>query len=186
MNLYLNVFISLFQLRTRSSLLQSLVDELQDKSQSFVGGTSATASSAPDTPKSEGSGGAGSRFIDTVRKALSTKGRSQSMEQNLNNNNNNNNNPANQNGMRKSSAAQIAQSSHGNISEGTTPAVSITCHSVVNSIQEIFWLANKYLSFFQCGRSQPKSLQSNKKSSPSSPVSSPDMYAHRSQRYASY
>lgn len=141
------------ELRTRTSLLQSLVDELQDKSQSFVGGTS-TSASTPDTPKSEGGGGAGSRFIDTVRKALSTKGRSQSMEQNLNNNNNN---PAHQNGMRKSSAAQIAQSSHVNISEGTTPA---------------------------CVRSQSKSVSSNKKSSPSSPVSSPDMYAHRSQRVA--
>lgn len=138
------------ELRTRSSLLQSLVDELQDKSQSFVGGTTPSTSTAPDTPKSEGSGGAGSRFIDTVRKALSTKGRSQSMEQNLNNNNNNN--PAHQNGMRKSSAAQISQ---GNYSEGITPS---------------------------CGRSQPKSVISNKKSSPSSPVSSPDMYAHRSQR----
>ncbi|XP_034257132.1 rap1 GTPase-activating protein 1 isoform X3 [Thrips palmi] len=142
------------ELRTRSSLLQSLVDELQDKSQSFVGGTSGSTSSTPDTPKSEGSGGAGSRFIDTVRKALSTKGRSQSIEQNLNNNNNNNN-PTHQNGMRKSSAAQIAQSSLGNSSEGTTPA---------------------------CVRSQSKSVSSNKKSSPSSPVSSPDMYAHRSQR----
>lgn len=101
------------------------MDELQDKSQSFVGGTSGTTSSTPDTPKSEGSGGAGSRFIDTVRKALSTKGRSQSIEQNLNNNNNNNNNPTHQNGMRKSSAAQIAQSSLGNSSEGTTPSVRI-------------------------------------------------------------
>ncbi|XP_066994645.2 rap1 GTPase-activating protein 1 isoform X2 [Anabrus simplex] len=60
------------ELRTRTSLLQSLTDELREKSREFLG-SGDSPNSAPDTPKSDGgsgTGGAGSRFIDTVRKAL--------------------------------------------------------------------------------------------------------------------
>nr|CAD7605793.1 unnamed protein product [Timema genevievae] len=71
---------SKLELRTRTSLLQSLVDELRDKSREFLGGSDSP--SAPDTPKSDG-GGAGSRFIDTVRKALTARVRSQSVDNNL-------------------------------------------------------------------------------------------------------
>ncbi|KAK7793015.1 hypothetical protein R5R35_003563 [Gryllus longicercus] len=61
------------ELRTRASLLQSLTDELREKSREFLG-SGDSPPSAPDTPKSSdggaATGGAGSRFIDTVRKAL--------------------------------------------------------------------------------------------------------------------
>lgn len=68
------------ELRTRSSLLQSLTDELKDKTKEFLGCD--PTPSAPDTPKSD-SGGPGSRFIDTVKKALIARVRSQSVDNNL-------------------------------------------------------------------------------------------------------
>ena len=58
------------QKRTRASLLASLVEETQRKSQEFLG--------LPQTASSENAtsgvsiGGPGSRFIETVRKALSS------------------------------------------------------------------------------------------------------------------
>ncbi|XP_050298130.1 rap1 GTPase-activating protein 1 isoform X2 [Anthonomus grandis grandis] len=55
------------ELRTRTSLLQSLTDELKEKTAEFLGGTS--PSTAPGTPK--GDSGPGARFIDTVKKAWS-------------------------------------------------------------------------------------------------------------------
>ncbi|KAL1498001.1 hypothetical protein ABEB36_008867 [Hypothenemus hampei] len=54
------------ELRTRTSLLQSLTDELKEKTADFLGGGQATA---PGTPK--GDSGPGARFIDTVKKAWS-------------------------------------------------------------------------------------------------------------------
>lgn len=92
------------ELRTRSSLLQTLTDELKDKTKEFLGNE---ILSAPDTPKSETSG-AGSRFIDTVRKALISRVKSQSDNVNLN-----------QNGSlgKKNSSATITES--------TTPSVSL-------------------------------------------------------------
>ncbi|KAJ9597843.1 hypothetical protein L9F63_011338, partial [Diploptera punctata] len=70
------------ELRTRSSLLQSLTDELREKSREFLGGGD-SSQSTPDTPKSDSSSGAGSRFIDTVRKALIARVRSTSVDNNL-------------------------------------------------------------------------------------------------------
>ncbi|XP_049857059.1 rap1 GTPase-activating protein 1 [Schistocerca gregaria] len=69
------------ELRTRSSLLQALTDKLREKTREFLGAEE-SPTSAPDTPKSDG-GGAGSRFIDTVRKALIARVRSQSVDNNL-------------------------------------------------------------------------------------------------------
>ncbi|XP_063244415.1 rap1 GTPase-activating protein 1 isoform X9 [Bacillus rossius redtenbacheri] len=68
---------SKLELRTRTSLLQSLVDELREKSSEFLSG--GDLPSAPDTPKSDGGagGGPGSRFIETVRKALKIAGSQQ-------------------------------------------------------------------------------------------------------------
>ncbi|CAG9824723.1 unnamed protein product [Phaedon cochleariae] len=67
------------ELRTRTSLLQSLADELRLKTAEFLGGA---AQPAPGTPK--GDAGAGSRFIDTVRKAWSARVRtSQSADNGL-------------------------------------------------------------------------------------------------------
>ncbi|XP_041450763.1 rap1 GTPase-activating protein 1 isoform X2 [Drosophila obscura] len=76
------------ELRTRTSLLQNLVEELREKTRDFLGADlsqAATASSpTPETPKAEsgsgGGGNAGSRFIDTVKKALIMRVRSQSVD----------------------------------------------------------------------------------------------------------
>lgn len=59
------------ELRTRASLLQNLVEELREKTQDYLGVSlsNGPASPAPETPKADTSN-AGSRFIDTVRKAL--------------------------------------------------------------------------------------------------------------------
>ncbi|XP_030745428.1 rap1 GTPase-activating protein 1 isoform X2 [Sitophilus oryzae] len=54
------------ELRTRTSLLQSLTDELKEKTAEFLGGSQLAA---PGTPKGES--GPGARFIDTVKKAWS-------------------------------------------------------------------------------------------------------------------
>uniref|UniRef100_A0A182NEC5 Rap-GAP domain-containing protein n=1 Tax=Anopheles dirus TaxID=7168 RepID=A0A182NEC5_9DIPT len=73
------------ELRTRSSLLQNLVDELKEKTRDFlgadvVGGAGGVPTSpTPETPKSEG-GFTGSRFIDTVKKALNARLRSQNSD----------------------------------------------------------------------------------------------------------
>lgn len=69
------------ELRTRTSLLQNLVEELKEKTRDFLGSDmlAGTSSPTPDTPKSEG-GNAGSRFIDTVKKALISRVRSQSVD----------------------------------------------------------------------------------------------------------
>ncbi|KAJ8912502.1 hypothetical protein NQ315_000678, partial [Exocentrus adspersus] len=67
------------ELRTRTSLLQSLTDELKQKTSEFLGGS---ASLIPGTPKSDS--GPGSRFIDTVKKAWSARVKtSQSVDNNL-------------------------------------------------------------------------------------------------------
>ncbi|XP_049533654.1 rap1 GTPase-activating protein 1 isoform X3 [Anopheles darlingi] len=75
------------ELRTRASLLQNLVDELKEKTRDFLGAdvlsgngtTAAPTSPTPETPKSEG-GFTGSRFIDTVKKALNARLRSQNSD----------------------------------------------------------------------------------------------------------
>jgi RAP1 GTPase activating protein 1 len=69
--------------RTRSSLLQNLVEELKEKTRDFLGAdvTGVPTSPVPDSQKAEG-GNAGSRFIDTVRKALISRVRSQSVDTN--------------------------------------------------------------------------------------------------------
>ncbi|CAH1136003.1 unnamed protein product [Ceutorhynchus assimilis] len=53
------------ELRTRTSLLQSLTDDLKEKTAEFLGGPSTPQ--VPGTPK--GDSGPGARFIDTVKKA---------------------------------------------------------------------------------------------------------------------
>lgn len=73
------------ELRTRTSLLQNLVEELKEKTRDFLGAdvsSGGATSPAPDTPKSDSSN-AGSRFIDTVKKALISRVRSQSVDANV-------------------------------------------------------------------------------------------------------
>lgn len=65
-------------MRTRSSLLQSLAEELRDKSKDYLG-TDVNTGVGVTKPEN---GHAGTRFIDTVRKALTARVRSQS-ENNL-------------------------------------------------------------------------------------------------------
>ncbi|XP_073821127.1 rap GTPase activating protein 1 isoform X3 [Musca autumnalis] len=70
------------ELRTRTSLLQNLVDELKEKTREFLGADlsgTATASPTPETPKSDNTT-AGSRLFDTVKKALISRVRSQSVD----------------------------------------------------------------------------------------------------------
>lgn len=79
------------EMRTRASLLANLVIELKDKTRDFLGATGAASpfngNMSPSPEVSNGS--AGSRFIDTVRKALNTRLRSVSSEANAYPNNNN-------------------------------------------------------------------------------------------------
>lgn len=63
--------------RTRASLLQSLAEELKEKTKEFLGAgmvtgitTEGAASPGPEGVKTEG---AGARFIDTVKKAIISK-----------------------------------------------------------------------------------------------------------------
>ncbi|KAF0767708.1 rap1 GTPase-activating protein 1 isoform X3 [Aphis craccivora] len=154
------------ELRTRTSLLHSLCEELKDKTKDFLGhneggsgGTSAgtggasgglgselTKSSAASSSSSSECGngtisGAGSRFIDTVRKALIARVKTQTLS-NVEANN--------------------------NISGGLSKKTS-SC-SADGSIPSF-------------GRSLSKN---SKKSSPSSPISSPDIHpVHRTSSGAS-
>ncbi|XP_065086864.1 rap1 GTPase-activating protein 1-like isoform X4 [Ochlerotatus camptorhynchus] len=88
------------ELRTRTSLLQNLVDELKEKTREFLGADllGAPSSPTPETPKSEG-GFTGSRFIDTVKKALNARLRSQNSDPT---NGSVESNPKHQNSIKKS------------------------------------------------------------------------------------
>ena len=71
------------ELRTRTSLLSNLVEELKEKSRDFLGVDLGGATSpAPDTPKSDSSN-AGTSFIDKVRKTLIARVRPQSHDQSI-------------------------------------------------------------------------------------------------------
>ncbi|XP_012221416.1 rap1 GTPase-activating protein 1-like isoform X3 [Linepithema humile] len=80
---------SKLELRTRSALLESLTEELQSKTAEFLGGQIGLGNSGlnvcPVSPttndvSTSGSSGSGSRFIDTVRKALISRVRNASTE----------------------------------------------------------------------------------------------------------
>lgn len=80
------------ELRTRSSLLLNLVNDLKSKTNDFLGAgvriEPGAVSPQPDgTPKQEGPG---SRFIDTVKKAIINKVRSPSVDTNLSGDSNKN------------------------------------------------------------------------------------------------
>ncbi|XP_014472718.1 PREDICTED: rap1 GTPase-activating protein 1-like isoform X2 [Dinoponera quadriceps] len=78
---------SKLELRTRSALLESLTEELQSKTADFLGGPVGLSTSglnvcpvSPSDVSASGSSGSGSRFIDTVRKALISRVRNASTE----------------------------------------------------------------------------------------------------------
>uniref|UniRef100_A0A1B6LDX8 Rap-GAP domain-containing protein n=1 Tax=Graphocephala atropunctata TaxID=36148 RepID=A0A1B6LDX8_9HEMI len=120
------------ELRTRSSLLTTLCEALRDKTRDFLG--SEGSDGAPDTPKSES--GPGTRFIDTVRKALIARVRNPATTETNNNN-------------------TAKKTPVGSVPDTPTPV---------------------------SGRSLSKGSSGGKKSSPSSPVSSPDIHSHRTLR----
>lgn len=73
---------SKLEARTRSSLLQNLVDDLKDKTNDFIGCENtalAPNSPAPERTIKVESGTGASRFIDTVKKALISRVRSQTI-----------------------------------------------------------------------------------------------------------
>lgn len=74
-------------MRTRSALLESLAEELQTKTSEFLGGSIGLGNSglgicpvSPTTSDVSASGSSGSRFIDTVRKALISRVKNASTE----------------------------------------------------------------------------------------------------------
>ncbi|XP_014222810.1 rap1 GTPase-activating protein 1 isoform X2 [Trichogramma pretiosum] len=77
---------SKLELRTRSALLESLSEELQQKTNEFLGVNSIQQTNnvavpvSPTTSDVSASGSSGSRFIDTVRKALISRVRNASTE----------------------------------------------------------------------------------------------------------
>lgn len=87
------------QLRTRTSLLHSLCEDLKDKTKDFLGlngdgvtcadisKTTATSSSSSSEYGNGTISGAGSRFIDTVRKALIARVKTQTLSNAEANNN---------------------------------------------------------------------------------------------------
>ncbi|XP_072944960.1 rap1 GTPase-activating protein 1 isoform X3 [Epargyreus clarus] len=80
------------KLRTRSSLLQNLAEELKNKTIEFLG-TGARIEPGAVSPQPEGTpkqDGPGARFIDTVKKALISKVRSPSVDTNLSGDSNKN------------------------------------------------------------------------------------------------
>ncbi|CRK87723.1 CLUMA_CG001513, isoform A [Clunio marinus] len=70
------------EFRTRSLLLQNLVDDLQDKTKNFLGFDPLNV--APDSPVKDNSkaesAGSASRFIDSVKKAFTSKAKPQTSE----------------------------------------------------------------------------------------------------------
>lgn len=168
------------QLRTRTSLLHSLCEELKDKTKEFLGYSSDGGASGlgPELqPKSAGSSssssecgnggtisGAGSRFIDTVRKALSARVKNQTL---FNAEANNNNSSG---GLSKKTSSCSADG---------IPSVSINI-KIQNEQMNKKQKPHHPTYVLQFGRSLSKN---SKKSSPSSPISSPDIHpVHRTSR----
>uniref|UniRef100_A0A646QE85 Rap1 GTPase-activating protein 1 n=1 Tax=Hemiscolopendra marginata TaxID=943146 RepID=A0A646QE85_9MYRI len=162
---------SKLELRTRAALLTTLVEELRQKTQGFCGG--AGGSLSPDINKAEATGS--SRFLETVRKALTSRVRSQSMESNL-------------------SHAQPKRSLSSNNGSSTgSPMVEMTSTGNRGSSNKIL---NKRLSQSKIEKEILSKKDSGKTSdststtsithssyrtcsSPSTPVSSPDTPPHR-------
>ncbi|XP_055375677.1 rap1 GTPase-activating protein 1-like isoform X2 [Condylostylus longicornis] len=69
---------SKLELRTRTSLLQNLVEELKEKTRDFLGADLSNPISPLHEATNKETSNAGTRFIDTVRKALISRVRSQS------------------------------------------------------------------------------------------------------------
>lgn len=100
--MYLTCLVVFWQMRTRTSLLHTLCEQLKEKTREFLGqnndGSGAScvsveltksASSSSSSECSNGTiSGAGSRFIDTVRKALIARVKTQTLSNAEANNNN--------------------------------------------------------------------------------------------------
>ncbi|KAK7793014.1 hypothetical protein R5R35_003563 [Gryllus longicercus] len=173
------------ELRTRASLLQSLTDELREKSREFLG-SGDSPPSAPDTPKSSdggaATGGAGSRFIDTVRKALIARVRNQSGGAEgaaaLGNGSVAGGGAAAGGGANLQAATAAAAAGRGAGGGGGKQVAPLAASAVLPPYQPPIPEVATPLS----GRSLAKTGSSGKKSVPSSPVSSPDIQTHRAPR----
>ncbi|XP_071445096.1 rap1 GTPase-activating protein 1-like isoform X2 [Hetaerina americana] len=145
------------ELRTRASLLTSLVEELRLKSQEFLGGDCSVTLNSNSGAKCDssvggsgsGSGGAGSRFIDTVRKVLIPRVRNHSIESNVL--------PSGGSGGSQRSGSMTGRSSQ---STSTPPSTGSRNGTVVNR------------------RKSGDEKDGRWGSNPSSPVSSPDIPTH--------
>ncbi|XP_046405967.1 rap1 GTPase-activating protein 1-like isoform X2 [Ischnura elegans] len=145
------------ELRTRASLLGSLVEELRLKSQEFLGGDCSVTLHSNSGAKcdnsvggsSSGNGGAGSRFIDTVRKVLTQRSRNHSIESSVL--------ASGGSGSSQRSGSMTGRSSQ---STSTPPSTSSRNGTVVNR------------------RKSGDEKDGRWGSNPSSPVSSPDIPAH--------
>lgn len=148
--------------RTRSSLLLSLVEELRLKSQEFLGGECSVTLNSNNGAKCESGvgnsasgGGAGSRFIDTVRKVWTSKVRISSADSSI----------ISSGG---SSSSQSTVVSKGKSSQSTPPPQS---------------LDNNHSGGSQGCRNGRRRKSGDERdgrweSNPSSPVSSPDIPTH--------
>ncbi|KAG8239267.1 hypothetical protein J437_LFUL018512, partial [Ladona fulva] len=147
----------------RSSLLSSLVEELRHKSQEFLGGECNVTVNSSNGAKCESgvgtSGGAGSRFIDTVRKVWTAKVR---------------NTDSNVFSSGGSGSSYSTGSSKGKGSQSTPPppisenSFSNTNHGCRNGSRR------------KSGDERDGRWGSN----PSSPVSSPDIPAHHGNHFS--
>ena len=107
-------------MRTRASLLSSLVDEARRKSQDFLGSVILPESLSNSTSGTGyGSGSAGSRFMETVRKALSSAKNSTLSKNSSENSNGNGNNNSNGNGSFPSSNNNSIKLRHHNSVNGS-------------------------------------------------------------------
>ncbi|GAB6031292.1 Rap1 GTPase-activating protein 2, variant 2 [Chamberlinius hualienensis] len=159
--------------RTRASLLTSLVDELKQKVQEMNGEPSGEQTSG----KSESSSGS-SRFLDSVRKALSSRVRSQSMEVNASSNGNPRRSLSGNNNFNANMASGLSSSCLNEISNHkTTPNMHVNGNRKLSQGKRNREQSSKLSDSF----SSSSIMQSFTKntSNPTTPISSPDTPPHR-------
>ncbi|CAG0899756.1 unnamed protein product [Darwinula stevensoni] len=180
---------SKLELRTRTSLLTSLVEELQGKTAEFTGVT--VGGMDKSSSSSDVSGTEKSRFIDTVRKAFSNRSRTGSDGSSTSNgtlqgpsNNNNNSSNNNNNSKRSMSASSSSSSSiqhqHVHQRNGSTASNSPLVNGSSSSpIHGLVKMPKRVGS----GKSENGSMGKTTTSSDlPSPQSSPESPAHRNDR----
>lgn len=177
------------QQRTRTSLLDSLADELREKTNCFLGGLSpslnGSSTTAPGTPKSSDSSSAtgGSRFIDTVKKAWSARVKqSQSVDTNLAHNGTNGN--GHERLAKKGSTATTVAESTPSSGRSLSKSSIVSTASTNNNHYPPNTKANANYKHPTNAQSQQNNRTNTSTSSnvsnASSTLSSPDLTAHMS------